>query len=179
MPVPTAVPPSGSSASRGSVDSSRSMPSRTCAAYPPNSWPSVTGVASIRWVRPDLTTLANSSALASNASARWSSAGMRSRVIASVAATWIEVGNVSLLDWLALTWSLGWTSRPSARVARVAITSLAFMLLDVPEPVWKTSIGNCVVVLAVGDLERGLLDRLRRRRRRGRRARRWPWPRRP
>ncbi len=142
MPVPTAVPPNGSSASRGNDDSSRSMPRRSCAAYPPNSWPSVTGVASIRWVRPDFTTPANSSALASNAAARWSSAGMRSRLTASVAATWIEVGNVSLLDWLALTWSLGWTSRPSARVARVAMTSLAFMLLDVPEPVWNTSIGN-------------------------------------
>ena len=30
-----------------------------------------------------------------------------------------------------------------ARDARVAITSLAFMLLEVPEPVWKTSIGKC------------------------------------
>ena len=32
------------------------------------------------------------------------------------------------------------------------MTSLAFMFDDVPEPVWKTSIGNCVVVLAGGDL---------------------------
>ena len=29
-----------------------------------------------------------------------------------------------------------------ARVARVAITSLAFMFELVPEPVWNTSIGN-------------------------------------
>ena len=36
------------------------------------------------------------------------------------------------------TWSFGWTPSP----ARVAITSLAFMFDDVPEPVWKTSIGN-------------------------------------
>ena len=36
------------------------------AAYPPNSWPSITGVASIRCVRPDLTTALNSSALASS-----------------------------------------------------------------------------------------------------------------
>ena len=55
--------------------------------------------------------------------------------------TWIAVGKVSLLDWLALTWSLGCTSTP-ARVARVAITSFMFMLELVPEPVWKTSIGN-------------------------------------
>ena len=37
-----------------------------------------------------------------------------------------------------LTWSLGWTGSP----ARFAITSLAFMFDEVPEPVWKTSIGN-------------------------------------
>ena len=63
MPVPTAVPPSGSSPTRGSVASSRSTPRDIWAAYPPNSCPSVTGVASIRWVRPLLTTSANSSAL--------------------------------------------------------------------------------------------------------------------
>ena len=37
-----------------------------------------------------------------------------------------------------LTWSLGWAPSP----ARLAITSLAFMFEEVPEPVWKTSIGN-------------------------------------
>ena len=37
-----------------------------------------------------------------------------------------------------LTWSLGWASSP----ARLAITSLAFMFEEVPEPVWKTSTGN-------------------------------------
>ena len=36
------------------------------------------------------------------------------------------------------TWSLGCTSSP----ARLARTSLAFVFDDVPEPVWKTSIGN-------------------------------------
>jgi hypothetical protein len=38
--------------------------------------------------------------------------------------------------------------RTPAFAARCAITSLAFMLLLVPEPVWKTSIGNCGVVRA-------------------------------
>ena len=37
-----------------------------------------------------------------------------------------------------LTWSFGWAPSP----ARLAITSLAFMFEEVPEPVWKTSIGN-------------------------------------
>ena len=36
------------------------------------------------------------------------------------------------------TWSLGWAGSP----ARLAITSLAFMFEEVPEPVWNTSIGN-------------------------------------
>ncbi len=60
---------------------------------------------------------------------------------ASEAATWIAVGNVSLDDCEALTWSLGCTSTP-ARCAREAMTSLAFMFELVPEPVWKTSMGN-------------------------------------
>jgi hypothetical protein len=51
-------------------------------------------------------------------------------------------GNMSLLDWLALTWSFGWTARPSRSDESVASTSFMFMLLLVPEPVWKTSIGN-------------------------------------
>lgn len=62
---------------------------------------------------------------------------------APVAATWMAVGNTSLLDCEALTWSLGWTCWPVRSEARVARTSLVFMLLDVPEPVWKTSMGKC------------------------------------
>ena len=44
--------------------------SATWAAYPPNSWPSVTGVASMRCVRPALTTSSNSPAFAASAAAR-------------------------------------------------------------------------------------------------------------
>ena len=47
----------------GRVARSRSAPCSICAAYPANSWPSVTGVASIRWVRPAFTTSANSAGL--------------------------------------------------------------------------------------------------------------------
>ena len=97
----------------------------------------------MRWVRPLLTTSANSSALRDSDSSRCCRAGMRSRTIAPVAATWIADGKTSLDDCEALTWSLGCTGLPSASVARVAMTSLVFMLLDVPEPVWKTSIGKC------------------------------------
>src|SRR6516165_8296527 len=38
-----------------------------------------------------------------------------------------------------LTSSLGWVPSP----ARFAMTSLALVLVEVPEPVWNTSIGNC------------------------------------
>ena len=41
------------------------------------------------------------------------------------------------------TWSFGCAPSP----ARFAMTSLAFMFEDVPEPVWKTSIGNCASCL--------------------------------
>ena len=142
-PVPTAVPPSSSSPSRGSAECSRSIPRRTCVPYPWNSWPSVTGVASIRCVRPALTTLSNSVPLASSVDIRWASAGMRSCTTASVAATWIDDGNTSLDDWDALTSSFGCTVRPSSqREASVAMTSLAFMFDDVPEPVWNVSMGK-------------------------------------
>ncbi len=56
----------------------------------------------------------------------------------STAARWTAEGKTSFDDWPMFTWSLAWASSP----ARLAITSLAFMLVEVPEPVWKTSIGN-------------------------------------
>src|SRR3954452_16475250 len=142
IPVPTAVPPRGSSATRGRVARTRSAPRRICWAYPLNSWPSVTGVASIRCVRPDFTTWANSDPLRDRESARCSRAGNSSCTTPAVAATWIADGKMSLLDCDALTWSFGCTSSPSAWVARVARTSLTFMFVEVPDPVWNTSIGN-------------------------------------
>ena len=42
-----------------------------------------------------------------------------------------------------MTSSFGCTRAPSSSVANAAITSLAFMFDDVPDPVWKTSIGKC------------------------------------
>src|SRR6266540_3353663 len=96
----------------------------------------------MRWVRPALTVVCHSAALVSSVDARWTSAGTRSVATATVAARWIDVGNTSLDDCEALTWSLGWTFAPSLDSARVARTSLAFMFDEVPEPVWNTSIGN-------------------------------------
>ena len=67
------------------------------------------------------------------------------------AARWMAVGITSLEDWPMLTWSLGWTgslepsSPPRIWMARLEITSLAFMFVEVPEPVWKTSSDELVV----------------------------------
>ena len=69
-PVPVAVPPSGSWPTRSSVERTRSAPRLICAAYPANSWPSVTGTASIRCVRPVFTMSSNSPALRVEASSR-------------------------------------------------------------------------------------------------------------
>jgi hypothetical protein len=58
--------------------------------------------------------------------------------VSATAARWTAEGKTSFEDCPMFTWSLGWTPSP----ASVAITSFAFMFEDVPEPVWKTSIGN-------------------------------------
>src|SRR5262249_55945972 len=116
----------------------RAIPWRTCAAYPPNSCPSMTGTAAMRCVRPDVTTAANSADLRSREAARSSSAGTSSSVSSWSAARCTADGKTSFEDCPMLTWSFGWTPSP----ARAAITSFAFVFELVPEPVWKTSIGN-------------------------------------
>ena len=151
-PVPTAVPPSASSCTEIIERSMRSMPSSICRAYPPNSCPRVTGVASIRWVRPDFTTSPNSIDLRRSEAARRRSAGTSTSADVRATARWTDVGKVSLEDCDALTWSFGWTrseesSSPSSSFATFAMTSLRFMFVDVPEPVWNTSTGNCVACL--------------------------------
>src|SRR5918999_2441105 len=92
----------------------------------------------MRCVRPDLTMSSNASALPANARSSRSSAGSRRFVASSSAARWTALGNTSFDDWPMFTWSFGWAPSP----ASVAMTSFAFMFEEVPEPVWKTSIGN-------------------------------------
>ena len=137
-PVPVAVPPRGSWPTRPRVARTRSAPSSICAAYPANSWPSVTGTASIRCVRPVFTMSSNSVALAASVFASPSIAGSRSSFTSPSAAMWTADGKTSFDDWPMFTWSLRWTPSP----ARFAMTSFAFMFDEVPEPVWKTSTGN-------------------------------------
>src|SRR4051812_6962037 len=80
----------------------------------------------------------NSSALEANDASSFSRAGSSAFVASSRAARWTALGNTSLEDWPMFTWSLG--CAPSPAIA--AMTSFAFMFDEVPEPVWKTSIGN-------------------------------------
>ena len=77
----------------------------------------------------------------------------------------MAVGITSLLDCPMLTWSLGWTGRfradgscPASCEQRFANTSLAFMFVLVPEPVWKMSMGKCSSSLPSISLFGGQLD---------------------
>ena len=60
----------------------------------------------------------------------------------------MAVGNVSLELWPRFTSSLGWTGvlepirPPASSIARLEMTSLAFMFVCVPEPVWNTTNGK-------------------------------------
>src|SRR4051794_39585952 len=92
----------------------------------------------IRCVRPDLTTSLNRRALRSSERSSCLSAGSSRLVASSRAARCTALGNTSLDDWPKFTWSLGWALPPVS----AEMTSLVFMFDEVPEPVWKTSIGN-------------------------------------
>src|SRR3954463_14411772 len=83
-------------------------------------------------------TSSNSLAFASSEAPSRSSAGSRSLAISPSAARWTADGKTSFDDWPMFTSSFAWTPSPASE----AITSFAFMFEDVPEPVWKTSIGN-------------------------------------
>ncbi len=102
--------------------------------------PSITGVASIRCVRPALTSPANSVALADSDASSWPARAAGRRRRRGSRRHGCAVGKVSLEDCDALTWSFGCTSTPVG--ASVARTSFMFMLELVPEPVWKTSSGK-------------------------------------
>ena len=105
-------------------------------------------MASWRCVRPIFTTSSNCRALAARAWCRCSRAGTSDSLIATAALTCMAVGITSLELCSMFTWSLGWTGSFPPRLpvaislARLAITSLAFMFVDVPLPVWKMSTTN-------------------------------------
>ena len=143
MPVPTAVPPSGSSASRGREACSRSMP-----------YADLRGVAAELLAEGDRGGVHQVGAAGLDhrratrrpsppaTCSRWSSAGIRLRTRPRWRRRGSRSGTRRCDDCEALTWSFGCTCCPSDSVASVAITSLVFMFELVPEPVWKTSIGK-------------------------------------
>ncbi len=98
---------SASSWRPSSVRSSAPSQNASCAAQPLNSCPSVSGVASIRWVRPTLTMSLNASLLASMPFRRAATAGKRRSLISRAAATCITVGKTSFDDCERLTSSFG------------------------------------------------------------------------
>ena len=128
-PVPTAVPPRASSFSGARESRSSSMPRSTELLHPLISWEKRIGTASCRCVLPDLTTSAFSASRRFSSSTRPCAAGSSLSSSTSTAEMCIAVGNVSLEDWLILMSSLGWQSfSPAISLARLAITSLAFIL---------------------------------------------------
>ena len=95
-PVPTAVPPMASSRKGSSAPVIWPVELAISAAQPPTSWPSVSGVASCRWVRPILTMSAKASAFSSRVRCRSASAGSSRSSRAETAATCMAVGKTSL-----------------------------------------------------------------------------------
>ena len=102
----------------------------------------------MRWVRPILVMPANSTSLSCNASRKAATEGSRRCTISSAAAMCIAVGKVSFDDCDMLTWSFGWIGSlepitpPASSMARLEITSFAFMLVCVPLPVCQIRSGN-------------------------------------
>ena len=102
MPVPTAVPPMVISRSQSDAWASFWRWRWTVWPYAANSWPRRMGVASCRWVRPDLMTSSNSVPLARNAVASTSRAASVEGSVASIARR-IAVGMTSLVLCAMLT----------------------------------------------------------------------------
>ena len=148
-PVPTAVPPIASSRRWGSACLTCSIPWSSCDTQPEISWPSVSGTASCRCVRPILTMSANSFALPSRTSRSFFTSGRSRSSISETAAMCIAVGNVSFEDCDLFTSSFGWmgffepSTPPAISIARFEMTSFTFMFVCVPLPVWKTTRGKC------------------------------------
>ena len=102
MPVPMAVPPSGSRRRRLRLSSMRSWAEDNCADHAPNSCSKVSGIASIRWVRPVLTTLRSARPRLSMVLRRCTSEGSSCSCTPSSAETRSAVGitSLELCPWL-------------------------------------------------------------------------------
>ena len=144
-PVPTAVPPSASSFSSGRASSSIFLSFSSEARQPLISWENLIGrsVLQVGAAGLDDALVFLLQAL-EGGSISWSIAGKSLSSMAMTAEMCIAVGKVSLEDWLMLMSSLGCSSfLPAISLPRLAMTSLAFMLDCVPEPVCQTTSGKC------------------------------------
>jgi len=116
---------------------------------PDISCPTVSGVASIKCVLPIFTTCSKLRAFASIALRSRFTAGISFSATCVAAAMCIAVGNVSFDDCDMLTSSFGCIgffdpiSPPAISIARLEITSLAFMFVCVPLPVCQMCNGKC------------------------------------
>ncbi len=150
MPVPTAVPPSATSdsSSRGPA---RRAPGRAriCAGVAAEHLAQADRRRVLQVRAPGLDHVPELVGLALERGAQRRDAGIEALARSRAAPPrCIAVGITSFDDWPRLTWSFGCTrSRaprppPSSSAARFAMTSLAFMFDEVPEPVWNTSTTN-------------------------------------
>ena len=143
-PVPTAVPPRANSFSSGSAISSSFLSFSRDALQPLISCENVIGVASCKCVRPLFTMPSFSFSSVLKVSISLSRAGNTLSSIPTTAAMLIAVGKVSLDDCDIFISSLGWSSfLPAISLPLFAITSFAFILDCVPEPVCHTTRGKC------------------------------------
>ena len=123
---------------------------RSARAQPPNSWPNVTGIASIRCVRPVLTMSLQLAARAARSSAQMLQRRQQLLADASAALTWIAVGITSLRALAHVDVIVRMHLAPArARRQRARSPRWHSCCVLVPEPVWNTSIGKLRVVLAL------------------------------
>ena len=144
IPVPTAVPPWANDFRCILAEFIKTIELSTISENPLNSCPKVIGVASWRWVLPILNILSNALAFFDNSFFKIFKLGINSLITRLCAEICIAVGITSLLDWQRFTWSFGWilTFPLINLLAKVDMTSFAFILEEVPDPVWKISTMN-------------------------------------
>ena len=148
IPVPTAVPPCARKYNSFMASLTLCILSSICEWYPENSCPSVSGVASWRWVLPIFTIFLKFLTFFFNSLLNKIRDGKSFLLVSIVIAICIAVGKTSLVDCDLFTWSLGCTGVLDpffpfkSSIALFEITSFTFILVWVPDPVCHTFRGK-------------------------------------